>query len=273
MTRAVAASTSAVRGRSLVRSRIWTRIAILALAAGVLAVGVPLFFAGSADRLADGTRIAGIDVGGMSPKAAQALLEKRSSQLVAVPVTFVADGRAFSITPKSMGVEVDWHAAVSAAARQGGGAGVVRGYRRLELQLFPQNVAPPIHSYGAAVDYELGLLAHALNTPHRQAVLVRHGLHITIAPGKTGRVLDRPAARTLLVQALAVLLTRARRASCPPRPAAGDGRLVDGEPDARLADHLRPGDRGRRPDAPARPALAAREAARPPVDAIRRPGR
>ena len=68
MARAVAASTSAVRGRSVVRSRFWTRIAILALAAGVLAVGVPLFFAGSADRLADGTRIAGIDVGGMSPE-------------------------------------------------------------------------------------------------------------------------------------------------------------------------------------------------------------
>jgi vancomycin resistance protein YoaR len=203
MARAVAASTSAVRGRSVVRSRFWTRIVILALAAGVLAVGVPLFFAGSADRLADDTRIAGIDVGGMSPKAAQALLEQRSAKLVAAPVTFVADGRTFPITPKSMGVEVDWHAAVSAAARQGGGAGVVRGYRRLELQLFPQNVAPPIHSYGAAVDYELGLLAHALDTPHRQAVLVRHGLHITIAPGKTGRVLDRPAARALLVRALA----------------------------------------------------------------------
>ena len=71
MARAVAASTPAVRGRSVVRSRFWTRIAILALAAGVLAVGVPLFFAGSADRLADGTQIAGIDVGGMSPKAAR----------------------------------------------------------------------------------------------------------------------------------------------------------------------------------------------------------
>ena len=203
MARAVAASTPAVRGRSVVRSRFWTRIAILALAAGVLAVGVPLFFAGSADRLADGTKIAGIDVGGMTPKAAEALLAQRSARLAAVPVTFVAGGQAFLITPKSMGVEVDWHAAVAAAARQGGGAGVVRGYRRLELQLFPQDVAPRIRSYGAAVDYELGLLRQALDTPHRQAELVRRGLHITIAPGKTGRVLDRAAARALLVRSLA----------------------------------------------------------------------
>ena len=163
MARAVAASSSAVRGRSVVRSRFWTRIAILGLAAGLLAVGVPLFFAGSADRLADGTKIAGIDVGGMSPNAAQKLLDRRSAALATVPVTFVAGNRTFAITPRSMGVQVDWRTAILAAARQGGGFGVVRGYRRLELQLFPQNVSPPIHSYGAAVDYELGLLGKAID--------------------------------------------------------------------------------------------------------------
>lgn len=203
MAHAVAASSSAVRGRSGARSRFWTRIAILALAAGVLAVGVPLFFAGSAGRLADGTKIAGIDVGGLTQTAARRLLEQRSERLANVPVTFVAGGRKFPITPRAMGVEVDWGSAVSTAARQGGGFGVVRGYRRLELQFFPQDLAPPIHSYGAALDYELGLLSAAVDAPHREAVLVRRGLHITIAPGKTGRALDRAAARNLLVQSLA----------------------------------------------------------------------
>ena len=203
MARAVAASSSAVRGRSVARSRLWKRVAILAIAVGVLAVGIPLFFAGSADRLADGTKIAGIDVGGLSPKDAQRLLEQRSSRLAGVPVTFVAGKDKFPITPRSMSVEVDWHAAIATAARQGGGFGVVRGYRRLELQFFPQDLAPPIHSYDAAIDYELGLLSHAVDTPHREAALVRHGLHVSIAPGKTGRVLDQTAARALLVQSLA----------------------------------------------------------------------
>jgi vancomycin resistance protein YoaR len=203
MARAVAASSSAVRGRSVVPSRLVARIAILGLAAVVLAVGVPLFFAGSADRLADGTRIAGIDVGGISPQAARKLLERRSAGLATVPVTFVAGGRKFPITPRSMGVEVDWGAAVADAVRQGGGFGVVRGYRRLELQLFPQDVSPPIRSYGAALDYELGLLGKAVDSPHREAALVRRGLHITIAPGKTGLALDRAPARKLLVASLA----------------------------------------------------------------------
>jgi vancomycin resistance protein YoaR len=203
MARAVAASSSAVRGRSVARSRLGKRIAILAIAAGVLAVGVPLFFAGSADRLADGSKIAGIDVGGLSPSAARTLLEQRSSRLANVPVTFVAGGQTFPITPRAMGVEVDWRAAIATAAREGGGFGVVRGYRRLELQFFPQNLAPPIKTYDAALDYEVGLLSKALDTPHREAALVRRGLHITIAPGKTGRVLDRTAARALLIRSLA----------------------------------------------------------------------
>ncbi len=203
MTRAVAASTSAVRGRSVARSRLWSRIVILALVAGVLVVGVPLFFAGSAARLADGTRIAGVDVGGLSPRAARNLLEQRSARLARVPVTFVAAGQGFPITPHSMGVEVDWRAAVAAAYRQGSGFGVVRGLRRLELQLFPQDVATPTRSYGAALDYELGLLGKAVDAPHREALLVRRGLHITIEPGKTGRSLDRAAARTVLIDSLA----------------------------------------------------------------------
>jgi vancomycin resistance protein YoaR len=53
------------------------------------------------------------------------------------------------------------------------------------------------------VTYELGRLARAVDAPHREARLVRRGLHITIQPGVTGRVLDRAAARTTIVSALA----------------------------------------------------------------------
>ena len=70
-----------------------------------------------------------------------------------------------------------------------------------------------MHSYGAAVDYELGLLAHAVDTPHRQAALVRRGLHITIAPGTTGaRSIGRGRARIARARARFVL-ARARRAA------------------------------------------------------------
>jgi vancomycin resistance protein YoaR len=171
--------------------------------AGVITVGLGLIFAGSPNRLASGTRIAGIDVGGLTPAHARRLLERRSDRLSQIPVLFTSGAQRFRLTPRQLGVQVDWVAAVANAQRQGDGFGFVRGYRRLGLELFGQDVVPPIRAYDAAVSYELGLLAKAVNRPHREARLVRRGLHITIAAGATGHSLDRAAARQLLVQSLA----------------------------------------------------------------------
>jgi len=200
------ASSPVVRGRrrAPASSWAWARIAawaVAALAAAAVLVGV--LFAGSPDRLADGTRIAGVDVGGLTPAAARTRLERRAAALQNTPVTFTAAGKTFRIRPKELGVDVDWRAAVSAAERRGGGFRVVRGYRRLELQLFPADITPRVHAYEAAVTYELAQIARKVNRPHREAALVRHGLHVSVAPGATGRVLDRARARRALLQALA----------------------------------------------------------------------
>jgi len=168
----------------------------------VSAIVVGLVFAGSAGRLADGTRIAGVDVGGMTPAAARQLLERRSARLADVPVVFTAAGKTFAIPPKELGVSVDWAGTVRRVEESGGGSGVIRGYRRLGLELFPQSVAPRIESYDAAVNYEVRQLALKIDRPHREASLVRRGLHISIAAGATGTVLDREAAKRVIVNAL-----------------------------------------------------------------------
>ena len=160
---------------------------------------------GSADRLAAGTRIAGVDVGGLTPRAATHLLEKRFASVASMPVTFVGGGKTFQVTPSSFGVAVDWPAAVAAARDQGGGLAVLRGYRRIRLELFPQDVSPPVRVYDPGLSYELGVLARAVAEPQQDARLVRRGLHITIAPGSSGRSLDRTAARALLVDSLSSL--------------------------------------------------------------------
>jgi len=201
----VAASSPAVRARrrAVARSRFWSRLAVLAVIAGVIALIIGLVFAGSRDRLAEGTRIAGVDVGGLTPSEAQRLLEKRSEALADVPVTFTFGARKFPITPRQLDVRVNWAAAVASAEHHGGGFGFVRGYRRLELEFFPQDLVPPMQAYEPALEYKLGLLAAAVDAPHREAKLVRRGLHITIAPGATGRVLDRSTSAALLVRSLA----------------------------------------------------------------------
>ncbi len=205
MPRAVAASSTALRTRrrSSARLRLWTRLGLLGGIIGLVALALGLVFAGSADKLASGTRVSGIDVGGLTPAAAQQLLERRAAKLANVPVAFTAGGKTFRLTPRRLGVEVDWAATVARARRQGGGFGVVRGYKRLGLAFFPEDLAPRSHAYNPGLNYELGLLARAVDAPHREARLVRRGLHVTIAPGSTGRALDRAAARAVIVNALA----------------------------------------------------------------------
>jgi len=183
--------------------RFWPRLALLAVAAAIIAVGLGLIFAGSPNKLANGTRIAGIAVGGLTPTNARRLLEQRSDRVSSVPVVFTSGTKRFSLTPRQLGVVVDWAAAVSNARKQGDGFGFVRGYRRLELEFFPQDLVPPIRAYDAALTYELELLANAVDRPHEEARLVRRGLHITIAAGATGRSLDKQAAREVLVRSLA----------------------------------------------------------------------
>jgi vancomycin resistance protein YoaR len=186
-----------------VRSRLWPKLLLAGAAAALVATVLPLVFAGSPDRLADGTSVAGVDVGGLTAGQATKLLRRRSAGLAHVPVTFTAGTKRIRIAPATLGVDVDWAAAVKEAQRQGGGVGLVRGYRRLELHLFPKDVSPQIRSYTPAVDYELALLARRIDRGYRDARLVRHGLRVTIAPGATGSTLDRAEARAVVVSSLA----------------------------------------------------------------------
>ena len=92
-----------------------SRVRLLAAVAAGVAVfllGVGFGFAGSADRLADGVTIAGIDVGGLSPGAAKAMLAERAEHDANTPVRFTAGGRSWQIRPNELGVEEDWNAAV-----------------------------------------------------------------------------------------------------------------------------------------------------------------
>ena len=184
-----------------------------------------LAFAGSPSTLADGVRIGGIDVGGLSTGHARRFLERRSRALADVPVVFTAAGRRWQLRPRQMGVDVDWGAAVASAARQGGGAGPLRGFRRIEVRVFGADVEPPVRVYEAALNYELDRFARAVRRPRFEPSIRLRGLRPVVAPGRPGRALDRTEAADLVVHALAGLTRRpvalpVRRDS--PRVAASD---------------------------------------------------
>ncbi|HZO96052.1 MAG TPA: VanW family protein [Gaiellaceae bacterium] len=172
-----------------------------AVAAAALAVG--LGFAGSADRIASGIEIAGVDVGGLTRQQALSALRARAARLEGVPVTFVAGGRRFRIRPEQLGVKADWRGAVDEALARGGGFAVSRGYRRLGLRFGGTSIEPAVKAYDAAVSYEVDLLASRIDRAHVEARLVRRGLDVVALPGRTGRLLDRTAAARVIVSALA----------------------------------------------------------------------
>jgi vancomycin resistance protein YoaR len=190
-----------VRRRSpLVRNLV---LFLVSLVAAGLVLGFA--FAGSPTTLANGVRIDGVDVGGLDADAARRLLERRSDALARKPVVFLAGGRRFRIAPLTLGVVPDWKAAVDAAERQGDGFGPLRGFRRLDVQVFGADVTPPVSVLSGPLQYELELIARKVDRPERDAALVRHGTRIEVIPAKPGLALDRRRAAQVVVDALASL--------------------------------------------------------------------
>jgi vancomycin resistance protein YoaR len=164
-----------------------------------------LAFAGSPSRLASGVRIAGVEVGGKTPRQARSILQRRADQLASQPVTFRVGSHTWEMQPRHLGIRVDWGAAVDAVRRQGNGFGPLRGFRRLDLRFFGADVAPPTQVYDAALEAKLNQIAAAVNVAHREASIVLRGLRPQIVPSRTGHVLDRHAAAATIVRALASL--------------------------------------------------------------------
>jgi len=178
----------------------WTVVGLVLLVLVITLLGFA--FAGSSDRISTGVKIAGVDVGGMKPAQARALLERRSARLQHARVVFLSGGHRWEITPARLGIRIDWGAAVEAAQGRGDGFGPFRGLRRLEVRVFGAQVSPPVHAWNTAVDYQLSLFAREIDRSHRDAALKLHGLKVAVVPGQDGRVLDRKAAAGVLLHAL-----------------------------------------------------------------------
>jgi vancomycin resistance protein YoaR len=197
-----------VRRRSARSSAVRQRAVVFSFAVTAAAVVVGFVFAGSPARLADGVRIAGVDVGGLTVAEARSLLERRAAALAGIPVTFTAGEQHWRILPRTLSVEADWAAAVDAARRQGEGFGPVRGLRRMKVRVFGSEIAPPTQVYEPALQYQLRRLADRIDRPHREAALVLRGLEPVIVPGRVGLRFDRAEGAAVVVHALAGLSRR-----------------------------------------------------------------
>ena len=169
----------------------------------MLAALVGLAYAGSSSELAEGTRVAGVDVGGLTRSDAVAELSRRYSEVSAQPVTFVAGGKSYPFAAEQLGVEPDWASAVAAAARTSDGFGPFRGFRRLHTRFFGAEMLPPVAVSDAALEFALDTIAADIEQAPREAALVRRGLRIRVVSDRPGQRLERGAAADVVVRALA----------------------------------------------------------------------
>jgi vancomycin resistance protein YoaR len=191
------------RGRfALVR---WPWRAVLySLAALVLAlIALGLVYSGSATQIADGVRLAGVDVGGMTAAEAERALEQRASGLGTSPVVFTADGHRWAIQPAKLEVRIDWGEAARRAVAAGDGPIGVRGLERLKIRLFGTDVEPRPDYYEPALRFQVSQMAEEVDVPPRDAAIALRSNGPVVVPAEDGLILDRGEAEQVVLDALA----------------------------------------------------------------------
>ena len=178
------------------------RVGVVVVMLTVIVGIVGLAFAGSAAKLAGGTKVGGLDVGGLTKTQAIAKLRARERSLENVQVSFVAADTTTRYSASQLGVQADWRAAVGHAMRDGDGFWPIRGFQRLVTRISGDEITPRLTTYPSALDYAVAEIRKKVETKHLEARVVRHGLRMVVVPGTLGRRLDRVAARRALVTAL-----------------------------------------------------------------------
>lgn len=195
------------RRRAKARSERNRRLIIVGAVALVLAVvlGVGVGFAGSTDRIADGVKIAGIDVSGMTAAEARETLQRRAAEATARPVSFTAGGETFSIRARKIGLTTDWDAAIDKALAEGGGFILFRGFERIALQFSGSDIDLESSARTQALDKQIERFAAGIDRAPKEAAIVLDGLTPRIVPARPGVELDRARATETVLAALSGL--------------------------------------------------------------------
>ncbi|MCL8025716.1 VanW family protein [Nocardioides bruguierae] len=117
---AAAAAGTPAKAPKPARSGPGGKVALLTVLALVVLVGGGYAAAALAagDRLPQDATVAGVEVGGLIPSAAETRLEEALSETASAPIDVVVDGTTTTLTPGELGLSIDYAASVAAA---GGG--------------------------------------------------------------------------------------------------------------------------------------------------------
>jgi lipoprotein-anchoring transpeptidase ErfK/SrfK len=146
--------------------------------------------------LADGVRVAGVDVGGLRESAARARLQKKLTSRLDRPVRVVAAGRRFRLTPTTASLAVDVDAMVDEALDRSHSGGLPgRMWRDLTGSSVDADLPARVTYSGLGVRGFVNRVKRAVNRPARNASVRFQTASLPAVPSETGLTVN---ARRLL---------------------------------------------------------------------------
>jgi lipoprotein-anchoring transpeptidase ErfK/SrfK len=183
-----------------------TAALLIALAAG--SVGALAWADGSASgKLATGTRVGGVDVGGLTQREAIARAQDRVGAAIARPahVQLLGTQKSYTLTPAQAGVRIDVSTAVKRAyVESREGSFISRGWRKISGAKLAQDIPVKAVADRLAVRRFVEGIAKEQSRPAVDAALELNLTSVSVTHSRPGR---RLAARDALVARLMRRLT------------------------------------------------------------------
>jgi lipoprotein-anchoring transpeptidase ErfK/SrfK len=188
-------------GKSL-RTPLIAVVALLGLVV-VLMAAMLVYDHGRRDQIAQGVRIDGIDVGGLSTTAANSRVERDVAASMQRPVQASLGSRTWQLTPRQAGVTVDVQGTVAAALEASrSGSIFARTWRGLSGGRVEQNLPLNVSYSKAAVTGYVAEIAGAVNVEPRDATVEPGAGGLTQVPAKDGVAVERKRLMARVAHAL-----------------------------------------------------------------------
>ena len=172
-----------------VKKRRWVSVVVAVLAVLVIGGGAAAYALdrARADQLARGTRIAGIDVGGLSVDEARAVLHRRIVRRLGRPVVVVHGSRHYTLTPAAARLHVDVDGMVRAALeRSRDGNFVSRIYREATGARVETRIRLRVRYSPAAVRAFVARIARSFDRPAVSAKVVPSPASLAVVRSRNG---------------------------------------------------------------------------------------
>lgn len=182
------------------------RILIGSIVAAVLlvvAVGAWAYDHGRRDTIAEGVRVAGVDVGGMSADAARAALREQLLKRLQRPVVATYEGRRVVLSARRAGVAVNVEQAIDdAVARSRQGFFISRVAREVTGGSVSADLQPRVVYSRIAVAHFVAQVGDGFDRPPRDASIDFTPTSLEPVTGQDGVTVARRALRRAIVRAL-----------------------------------------------------------------------